>query len=143
MKLNCIILSGIPCSGKSTLVKKMAKKKVISCDEIRLEPWAVDILKQYGRNACENAVWDTFYLRLSHLDEDVIIDNTNCKQTYINKISHALCDKHEWNIVVLPVDCPLWLARIRNIYRYLRTGKHVPYKVIKSMHKNFKKLHKT
>lgn len=125
----CIILSGIPCSGKSTFAKK-CEFPVLSCDEIRLE------LKN------EKLVWERFYRELNYLDTNICIDNTNCKQEYINKIKQNLNKNLTWDIVIKKFDISLQKANYRNIIRFIKTGKWIPIKVLSNMYKNYNKLWK-
>jgi len=128
-KQKLIILSGIPCSGKSTFAKKCGFP-VISCDEIRKE------IKE------EKLVWRRFYRELNYLNTNICIDNTNCKQEYINKIKENLNKNVNWDIEIKRFDISLWKAHYRNIIRYLKTGKWIPIKVMNSMYKNYNNLWK-
>jgi hypothetical protein len=84
----CIILSGAPLSGKSTWAEKQ-KLSIISCDKLRLEKF--DDKYVYDPKA-EKEIWEDFYFRVGKFKEDFIVDNTNCKQGYINKIKSSLSD---------------------------------------------------
>jgi len=127
----CKVLIGMPCSGKSTWAEKQGIP-IISCDRIRQE------FNTNYNPKIENQVWEIFYGRLASFKEDFIIDNTNCKQSYINKIKSVLKDKFE--IEYIWFDVPLWKAKYRNIIRYLKTGKWIPIKVLENMYKNYKNL---
>jgi predicted kinase len=125
----CLILSGIPTSGKSTFAKKCGFS-TLSCDEIRKE------LKE------EKLVWDKFYRELNYMDVNICIDNTNCKLSYINEIKENLNKNVKWDIEIKKFPVTLHAAYYRNIIRYLKTGKFIPFKVIKSMYKNYNNLWK-
>ena len=91
--------------------------------------------------ASENKAWNLFYSRLYELSRGEIafaVDNTNCKQVYIDKIKEQLPDTCV--AVAIYFDVPLWKLYIRNILRWWRTGKFIPWVVIKNMKKNFDKL---
>ncbi len=140
----CYILSGIPCSGKSSWVKDNLKIDyhgykcdIISCDKIREELFGKNY--KYTKNN-EERVWDVFYYKITLQTHSFIIDNTNCKQKYINKIKSCLIG--EWDIEIKRFDIPLWKAYYRNILRYLFTGKWIPFKIIKNMKKNYDSLWK-
>lgn len=132
----CIILSGIPCSGKSTFTSKYKIPK-ISCDDIRLELFG----KKYKHNNADEAqVWDTFDHLISIQTKDFMIDNTNTKKSYINHVIRSLPKGYTYQIKFF--DVPLWKAKFRNILRYISIGKWVPMKVIESMYKNYNKINK-
>lgn len=127
------ILIGIPTSGKSTWAKKQ-NLPIISCDEIR---------KEFGTNydpKLEKLVWDCFYRRISEMKEDFIIDNTNCKIGYINKIKETI--GKDFKIEYIWFSISLWKAFLRNIIRYFKEDKWIPIDVLKNMFKNFNKLKK-
>lgn len=84
------ILCGIPCSGKSTYALKEYNKPnnsyYVSRDEIRI----IHNLNQYT-NQSENKVTELFNIKVQQilcLDNDVIaiLDNTHCKEKYIDEI---------------------------------------------------------
>jgi predicted kinase len=133
---NCIILSGIPCSGKSRFVKNYAHSYcVISCDNLRGNNYIFS-------KENEDEIWNKFYDILNTAYTNIIIDNTNCKQIYIDKIKKNLNKDFNWNIVVIRFDISLRKAKIRNIFRYLKTGKYIPNEVMNNMYKNYNKLWK-
>ena len=130
------ILSGIPCSGKTTFRKKIMKLNpelyCLSLDDIRLE---------YPGKP-ENYVVEIFFNRLRFLllnNKDVVLDNTFCKEKYIDKIFE---DYKDINIQIKFFKNSLIKSYILNVYRWLTTGKFVPFKVIKRMNINFKKINK-
>lgn len=134
----CIILSGIPNSGKSTWAKNQ-KLKIISCDKLRL---MFNNGKYKYNPELEKRVWDYFYYILNNAEIDFIVDNTNCKQGYINKIKENLNKKLEWDVEIKRFDIPLWKAHYRNVIRYLKTGKWIPIKTINNFYKNYNQLWK-
>jgi predicted kinase len=134
----CIILSGIPCSGKSTWAKKQ-KLPILSCDKLRFKYFCYSNKYVFDPKV-ENEIWEDFYFRLNLLNRDVIIDNTNCRLSYINKIKLTLNPVLKWDIEIKRFDCPLYKAYYRNIIRWITTGKFIPFKVIKNMKTNYDKL---
>ncbi len=82
----CIILRGIPCSGKSTFVVnnykcyvyKFTNPVVLSCDTIRINFSGGKYI--FSKNL-EEKVWKTFYKALEFHSKtghnNIIIDNTN------------------------------------------------------------------
>lgn len=137
----CYILSGAPLSGKSTWAAKQ-KLPILSCDKIR-------IVKSGGKYVfdpqTEKEVWDEFYDTIHGygkyvVKSDFIIDNTNCKEKYINKIKTYLHRDYEIEIVNFEVS--YIKSYYRNITRWLRTGKWIPFKVINDMKRNYKQSHK-
>lgn len=139
MKLKCYVLSGIPNSGKSSWAEKQGLP-IISCDKIRTEIYGKDYKFSPWK---ENDVWDRFYhlLRIvSSLEkESFIIDNTNCRYAYISKIK-CIVEQYNFDIEVKKFPISLTKAYYRNIKRWILTGKYIPFKVIRNMQKNYKKL---
>lgn len=139
----CIILQGIPCSGKSSWAHKqdnISSTVIISCDQIREDFYG----KSYKfSKEKEDIVWDNFYLRIRSYSSlsvkpDIIIDNTNLRQKYIDNIKNNLAEDYE--IEIKRFDVPLWKAHIRNIIRRIKTGKWIPIKVMNNFHKRYKQL---
>lgn len=135
-KPKCYIMCGPPCSGKSTYARRYGLP-IISCDKIRMEYFPDGIYRFDPK--IEKEVWEVFYLRLKlyHVT-NFVIDNTNCKNAYIDKIIEELNPGYE--IYIKKFNVPLWKLYYRNIIRYLEQGKWIPFKVIKNMKKNFDKL---
>lgn len=141
----CIILSGIPCSGKSTWAEQQ-NLPIISCDKIRKELFG-KTYKQTFKNEIE--VWDKFYEQVNSQTTDFIVDNTNCKLYYQDRIRENLYYGEVnpktwliWEIEVKRFATPLWKAYYRNVVRYLKTGEFIPFKIIKNMKKNYDILYK-
>lgn len=135
----CIILSGAPLSGKSTWACKQ-KLPIISCDKLRLEYFGG---KYIFDPKVEKEIWEDFYFRIGLFTKDFIVDNTNCKQSYINKIKESLSnDVDGWLIEIKQFEVGLWTSYYRNIKRWIFTGKWIPFRVIKDMKKNYNKLWK-
>lgn len=134
----CIILSGIPTSGKSTYAKK-AGLPILSCDIIREELFGKNYMFSKQN---ETQVWDIFYQRVNNQITSFVVDNTNCKQVYIDTIKENLCSKLDWEVTIVKFDIPLWKAYYRNIKRYVFTGKYIPVDVLKTMKKNYDRLWK-
>ena len=136
----CIILQGIPNSGKSTWANKQYGFIILSCDNIRY----IKFGKEYKFSPWnEKMVWDDFYDLIEiwvYIGRNIIIDNTNLKQAYINQIMCRLTDNYE--VEIKRFDVSLWKAHLRNIIRRVKTGKWIPIKVIKAMYNNYKKLEK-
>lgn len=129
-----IILSGIPCSGKSTWARKQ-NLPILSCDTIRDE--IKEGKKYFFNRVNEDITWSLFYLYVSEMDTDFIIDNTNCKNSYIQKIINSLNPNYIWDVEIKKFDVPLWKAYYRNIIRYMKTGKFIPLQTIKNFKKNY------
>lgn len=130
------ILSGIPCSGKTTFRKKIMKVNpdlyCVSLDDLRLE----------YPNKSEDEISEIFFNRIKFLlnnNKDLILDNTFCKEKYINKIIEYYGNN---KIQIKFFKNSLTKSYILNIYRWLITGKFIPFKIIKRMNINFKKINK-
>ena len=55
----------------------------------------------------------------------IYLDNTHCKEKYINEILSKY--KDHYNIKIKFFEIPLWWANIRNIVRRIQTGKWIPF----------------
>lgn len=143
---NIIILSGIPCSGKSTFAKIKEENYTyisLSRDEIRenffQEPY-------HYCNFNEKKVTEIFDKNLNILltnDNNIIIDNTNCKDNYLFDLIRNIEKKYtEYNVYVVFFDISLIKAHFRNILRYIKTGKWIPIKVLNNFYKNYQKIDK-
>jgi predicted kinase len=130
----CYILSGAPLSGKSTWAKKQGLP-IISCDELR-KIYTGGTYKFDPK--IEKEIWQDFYYRIACMEKTFIVDNTNCKQTYITKIMRELPVTFEVEFVRFEI--PLWKSYYRNVIRWMFTGKWIPLKVIKNMKRNYKQL---
>ena len=136
----CIILSGAPLSGKSTWAKKQGLP-ILSCDSIREDLFGYPYQFKPER---EKEVWERFYNQVYLQTSDFIVDNTNCKESYINKIKENLTkDTDGWLVIIKQFEVSLWESYYRNVKRWLLTGKWIPFKVIKDMKKNYKNLWKS
>lgn len=137
----CLILSGIPNSGKSTWARNNEGQYwILSCDNIRLDLHGGKYIFDPKK---EEEIWETFYRiveKYARLGYSMMIDNTNCKRAYIDKIISLLPPEYKVEIKYFPI--PLWKAQLRNIRRWVVTGKYVPWNIMKIMHKNFKNLTK-
>ena len=146
MKKTIEILVGIPCSGKSTYSHNLYSAGMngvyyISRDEIR-EAFKKPYI-QTKEN--EDIVTEKFnkLLHLHLLTPDcthLILDNTHCKEGYIDKIVQEY--KSDYNIKVTFFEISLFKAHYRNIVRYFKTGKWIPLYVINNMYKNFNKINR-
>jgi len=140
MQPRAIILVGIPCSGKSTFARKKKKEgwTVLSRDEIR-ENMMPGVYKFSQKG--EEMVTVIFDMRLRYAIYDgmnIILDNTHCKQKYIDDALKKF--PSIYNVEIKYFDIPLWKATWRNIIRRIKTGKWIPFNVMETMYKNYKKL---
>ena len=143
MKKNMIILVGTPCAGKSSATKEMAKSGItlsISRDEVRDVLFGKGYLPTRQKEEAVTAVYDKLveqaldYPRL----ENIILDNTHCKEKYINEIIHRY--HHRCNLFIMRFPISLWYAHLRNILRRIKSGKWIPWRVMKAMYDNYNKL---
>lgn len=140
-----IICCGIPCSGKNTWANSKNKitTKIISRDIIR-----ESISKKYIFSLeNENKVTKLFNNQLSFVTrfnseyETIILDNTFCKEEYIDNIIKEYGNKH-FIIKIKYFNISLWKAHYRNVIRYLKTGKWIPVSVINNMKKSYDKINR-
>jgi|JI9StandDraft_1071089.scaffolds.fasta_scaffold48923_4 predicted kinase len=132
------ILSGAPLSGKSTWAAKQ-KLPILSCDKLRFEYFGGEY--KFDEKV-EKEIWEDFYYRVGLFKEDFIIDNTNCKLVYINKIKENLNKDLNWEVEIVKFEASLLNSYCRNIKRYIFTKKWIPFKVIHQMKLNYNKLWK-
>lgn len=138
------ILVGIPCSGKSTYAEYEYVNDLLSFSISRDDIRDIENLHQYTKES-ENKVTEIFhksmetYLRYLTDDLILILDNTHCKEKYIDNIINNYSN---YNIEVKFFDISLLKAHYRNIIRYFKTGKWIPIKVMNDMYKNYKKINK-
>lgn len=149
-KLIVICMVGAPCSGKSTWIEEnqgaiMARHNcslvIISRDQIR------DTLfgKNYKINQSdEKKVTAKFYEQLSTcttLENAVIIlDNTHMFSGYISSYRHTfrpLIDSGKLEFYIEFFKIPYWKAKIRNVKRWLITGKWIPFEAMKDFYDRY------
>lgn len=136
------ILSGIPCSGKSTYTKTCTGYKIISRDRIRLDMFGYDY-KQVDKS--ERQVANMFNKILDIMIENkdnIIIDNTNVKETHLNEFIKKF-NGSGYDIEIKFFDILLWKAKYRNVIRRLKTGKWTPINVINQMYNSFQKINRS
>lgn len=143
--MKILILSGIPCSGKTTYAKKLQKLsgyQIISRDDIRMRLFG----KRYKQNSNGEFIvtreFEKLLFNAALADKDTILDNTFCKERYINEVLERCGVFKNAQICIKFFDISLGVAYIRNVLRYLKTGKYIPRSVIKNMYKNYKKIKK-
>lgn len=139
------ILCGIPCSGKSTYTEHAHRHgkhvQSVSRDELREVMYGkkYKFSKQKEDNItevfdrCVNNSLDNKYI------ERVILDNTHCKEGYIDSIIKKY-PQHTIKIKFFEIS--LLKAHYRNIIRYFNTGKWIPIKVMNTMYRNYNKINK-
>ena len=92
MKKNLFILVGIPCSGKSTKVKSWVDEVFtisVSRDEIRelfFDNYVYSTENENKVTTIYNATLNGYINSPSV--RNIILDNTHCKEKYINEIIH-------------------------------------------------------
>jgi predicted kinase len=154
------ILSGIPTSGKSTWAQNYAQVRfyqtydavrIISRDEIRMRNFDLKKYDDYKFNAISEGQVSRYFNE--YLEKaikgrhDIVIDNTNCKEEYIDdfiKKFEGLTKFQDikYDIKVIFFDIPLWKAWLRNKIRSKKENKTIPWKALKQMQKNFKKINR-
>lgn len=139
------ILVGIPCSGKSTYASIInntfhLNTYIISRDKTR-EAFFGKRYKQNNKQEIfiskQNTKALVFYLMRG---DNVILDNTHCKEKYIDEIINKYGKDNKIEIKFF--DIPLWKAHYRNIIRYFKTGKWIPIKIMNNMYKNYKQINR-
>jgi len=134
------VLVGVPCSGKSTFCKKYPEKDVISRDAIRIVFFNKPYFYTKENEDKVTRIQNELIRSSVNEKKDIIMDNTHCKEAYINEYFKKMPEGYE--IEVIFFNCPLWKLYIRNIWRYLWKGKWIPIKVIDNMFENYNKIDK-
>ena len=147
MKKKLIIYSGIPCSGKSTTAKNYLGLSngglVVSRDTLR-ETYFGDNYNYSKSN--EQFISDKFDEIMDHSIENplikyIIIDNTHCKEKYLDNLIKIYGKVFDIQIVFF--ELTLFKAYYRNFVRFFKTGKWIPINVIKNMYSNYNKINKS
>jgi len=141
-KQQVIILSGIPCSGKSTWAEKYVSENK---DTVRLNLDSYRfMLNNYSMNKkVEKVIMKMFFSDLRILLEsnfDIIIDNTNTKESYINNYVEIINEFENVKIKNILIDVSLDDSFERNKKRSKVTGVFIPEHVISSMYENLNEL---
>lgn len=85
-------------------------------------------------------IFDFQYSKCTNMYRDIILDNTYCKPGYLND---EIKRKPEgYTLRFMFFNCPLWKAHIRNVLRFIETGKWIPIKIMNQMKKNYDKIDK-
>lgn len=145
-----IILCGIPASGKSTWTKNHISNnswttKSISRDDIRDQFFDQPYIYTKGT---EDLVTNIFNEQLNsyiNTGYNIILDNTHARERYLDGqlkliLENEEVQRKEYSVYIKFFDVPLWKAYYRAIIRKIKTGKDVPLKVIRDMHRNYKKI---
>lgn len=140
IKPMCILMQGPPLVGKSTFCKKYYKNFMyISKDAIRMQmAGGKYVFNSALEEKVEKEVNSLCAIATSAPCSNVVIDQTNCKAAYLNSFIGRFKPTHDIQIVVLYE--PLWKLYVRNYWRWVQTGKWIPFKVIKNMYNNQKKM---
>lgn len=144
-----IILCGIPNSGKSTWAEEYShlhrSKMVVTMSRDKIRENSVYFEQPYFYTLYnETIVTNTFERELKfwiNAKVDIIIDNTNCKEYYIDK-AKTLLESNEYKVYIKFFYVSLFKAKWREFWRRFRIHRSVPFKVINDMKKNFDKLDK-
>lgn len=133
------IMIGPPCSGKTTLAKRMSldpNNVRISREDLR------SMIRGHftGETQVEDLVSyivDKTLGKALEMRRNAILDQTNCKYRRLSSLEAQLKDQG-WTIRRIVLDIPYWKQRWRNFWRWVHTGNWIPRKVAQSMDKNFR-----
>lgn len=135
----CYILSGPPCSGKTTFRELyLPYERCICKDDIRTHMAGGKYVFDRRLEEKVQQEVDILVAQAVANKENVVIDQTNVKLGYLQAFVDSFKDTH--NITIYPFYEPLWKLYLRNIKRYLVKRKWIPFKVINTMCKNQKKM---
>lgn len=153
MRKTIRILVGIPCAGKSTYSESIklssnnkSYMKIISRDKIREEFYKQENFNNFGRYMFnykdEDIITEKYNKELenSYHYDLLILDNTHCKEKYIDDVISKYGKTHTIEVKFFNIN--IVKAHYRNIIRRLKTGKWIPIKVINTMYKNYNKINR-
>lgn len=138
-----VVYCGIPNSGKSSVAKTMQEISpyvIISRDAIREVHFPKPFIINKENENEVTKIFDFQYNKSTKRYRDIILDNTHCKEAYLNAEIKRKPEGYTLRIIFF--DCPLWKAYIRNVLRWIMKGKFIPFEVIKQMKKNYDKIDK-
>lgn len=138
MRYRATILVGIPCSGKSTFAKTLSNTNNISRDMVRYVYWGKEYKYTYENEKEVSRIINGLFLEMVKENKDIVIDNTHCKEGYIDEWLIKI--PMRFKIEIKRFEISLTKAYIRNIIRWAFTGKWIPFKVIKVMQENYNNI---
>jgi predicted kinase len=134
------IMVGAPCSGKTTLAKKMLEYDNniirVNRDELRVMLKGRYVVGDYYIESVINKLTEDVVGLACIARKDILIDATHVKVRYINDIKKMIPEFCNYTIKYVVCDEPLWRLKLRNVLRYLRTGMWIPNKVLTNMYHN-------
>jgi predicted kinase len=132
------ILRGIPASGKSTYAKENTNENTVRINRDDLRAMLGYSFNNFDKNleAVITVAVDNMIRDLLNRGYNLIIDNLNLKQSYVNNI-HNIAEEIG-NVIVEEIHFPIMLeeAKLRNISR----GTTVPTHVIEDLYNRFKNI---
>lgn len=139
------ILCSPPCGGKTTYTNKRKRNKFvvsISRDEAREECFSKPYIYTKENERRVTSINDLKLKLYLNNDEvsDIIIDNTHCKEEYIDQLITQYGDTCIIRVKFFNIS--FVKAHYRNVKRYLQSGKWIPFKVINQMILNYNKINK-
>lgn len=145
MNKKLIIFSGVPCSGKSTYGNYLLgnKNTILLSRDILREKYFGDHYKYTKSN--EKFISQKFDEIMdscieNNLIKNVILDNTHCKEKYLDNLIMIYGKVFDIQIIFFEVN--IYKAHFRNVMRFIKTGKWIPCSVLNTMYKNFNKINK-
>ena len=133
-----VILVGMPCSGKTTYCKRN-NISYVSRDDIREFHFRKPYIYLGENEKKVTNMFDKLVESYLEYNEVVTLDNTHCKEKYIDGIISKYKDIP---ITIHFFEISLVKAYYRNIIRYFQTGRWIPFRVINNMNKNFKQINR-
>ena len=136
-----IIFVGIPNSGKTTFRKKFEhiSHAILCRDDVRDSLFKDYRYTKNNEDKVTRIINADFDI-LTRFKSNIIIDQTNCKTSYIDEWLKRIPEGYVVKIKFF--DIPLWQAHVRNILRWVKCGKWIPLKIMNQMYKNYQKLDK-
>ena len=140
MKKNLIVIQGIPGSGKGYLARQLLKKDksketiIVNRDDIR------SMLGDYWVPKREGLVTR---IELNMIQEglrsgyDVIVDATNLNPRTIKNLKF-IATSEGVAIMFKPIRVSIKKAFLQMVYRVIKGGRQIPYKVIKGFYNRYK-----
>lgn len=144
-----MILVGIPCSGKSTWANRLFANPflstvVLSRDNIRKLEFGSNYIQSFAGEIIITKKYNKsldLWLINPKIDR-IILDNTHCREKYIDEIISKYSKSSDCYIKIRYFECSLIKSYIRNVIRYIKTRRWIPFKVIKQMKKSFDSINR-
>jgi predicted kinase len=121
-------------------VNKNWKTAIVSRDTIRENSFTQPYIYTKQNEQLMTDLFNRQITLLLNENWNIVLDNTHASQYWLAKQLEATKHFDGYTTFIKFFDVPLWKALWRVWRRQRKTGKVVPKKVVKDMHKSYKKI---